>query len=432
MRAVIGALLIATDAFAGGGGARPIAVTIDDLPIASPLHSDSAERRKITADMLAVLKRHRIEAVGFVTWDRLRGEGERELLEMWLDAGHELGNHTRSHPHLARTAVDAYVADAEACRERLAALLAPRGKKVRLFRFPFLAEGDTVEKLEAVRAYLGRSSQRNVCPTIDDQDWSFEEPWVRARRAGDRDALARIACDYQAALRLAVRDQERRGDRMAGRSLPQILLLHAGLVGAAQWDELFAWLTSEGHRFASIDEVLADPIFAEDHRYVAEEGPGLWDRLLASRREQEVRREVEERWRTTWRPGNRAMSRPSARPAPRTPCSRRRASCAAATKSSRATADAILDAAAMGKLARDLDVRTASGIEIAATGDARPGSIHAVSVAARLTIAYDGKNPQRGSRSSCSPRRRRLAVAHAGRLDVGTFAAPELILDLMK
>ena len=35
-----------------------------------------------------------------------------------------------------------------------------------------------------MRAYLAASGQRNAHVTIDDQDWSFEEPWVAARRAG--------------------------------------------------------------------------------------------------------------------------------------------------------------------------------------------------------------------------------------------------------
>ena len=40
-------------------------------------------------------------------------------------------------------------------------------------------------------------------------------------------------------------------DRLAERPAPQILLLHAGAVGAAQWDTLFTWLERENFRFAT-------------------------------------------------------------------------------------------------------------------------------------------------------------------------------------
>ena len=94
--------------------------------------------------------------------------------------------------------------------------------------------------------------------TIDDQDWDFEKPWVEARRKGDQQAMAGVGDEYQEALHVEVRDQEAKGDRVLGRTVPQILLLHANEVGAAQWDRLFTWLEARGYRFATADEVLAD------------------------------------------------------------------------------------------------------------------------------------------------------------------------------
>ena len=82
--------------------------------------------------------------------------------------------------------------------------------------FPYLREGDTVAKLDAMRAYLARSVQRTVPVTIDDQDWSYERPWVAARRAGDAAAMARVAEEYQAALRIEVLAQTAEGDELFG------------------------------------------------------------------------------------------------------------------------------------------------------------------------------------------------------------------------
>jgi len=128
--------------------------------------------------------------------------------------------------------------------------------------------------------------------TIDDQDWSFEEPWVAARRKGDASSMGTVTQDYLSALRLMVRHHEASGDRLLERTSPQVLLLHANEVGSANWDALFSWLEQAGHRFAPADEVVADPVFADLPRLPATHGFSLWDRLIAVRRESAARREV--------------------------------------------------------------------------------------------------------------------------------------------
>ncbi|HKY31977.1 MAG TPA: polysaccharide deacetylase family protein [Candidatus Polarisedimenticolia bacterium] len=281
---------------AGPAPARPILITVDDLPLASPrLHPDAAERSRITGELLAALERHRVPAVGFVIWGQVRTDDDRAILRAWLGAGHELGNHSAGHLDHDRTGSAAYIEDLEKGRAGLERFLresSPGTAGPRLFRFPFLREGNTPAKLEAARLYLQRSGQRNVPVTIDNQDWSFEEPYVEARRAGDRAAMETARQDYLAALRLAVRHHERRGDAMAGREVPQILLLHANEVGAACWDDLFRWLVSTGHRFAPAAEVLADPALAEEPRLPSSFGMGLWDRLGRERRIEKARTEA--------------------------------------------------------------------------------------------------------------------------------------------
>ena len=93
---------------------RPLLVTVDDLPIASgSLHRDPADRERITQELLAVLARHRIPAVGLVTWSNVHTPADVRLLDAWLLAGHELGNHSHRHLHYNRTAIDAYLADVD-------------------------------------------------------------------------------------------------------------------------------------------------------------------------------------------------------------------------------------------------------------------------------------------------------------------------------
>jgi peptidoglycan/xylan/chitin deacetylase (PgdA/CDA1 family)/ketosteroid isomerase-like protein len=374
--------------------ARPLLVTVDDLPIAAGrLHRDPAERERITRGLLGALAKHRIRAVGLVTWSNVQGPADERLLGQWLDAGHELGNHTFGHLDYTATDSTAYIADVERGRTELARLLAPRGRQVRFFRFPFLCEGDTPEKLGAMRRYLRRSSQRNLPVTLDNQDWSFERGWVDAQRAGDTAALDSIGAAYQMQLQLEIADQESRGERLLGRALPQILLLHANEVGATQWDALFTWLESDRggrHRFASADEVLADSAFSIAHDFVGRYGCGLWDRLLDARRRSEARASIDRLLQSSAASWNRGDLD--------TFCSdyAENALFISPTGTTRGR-EAVLaryrakyrDRAAMGTLSFELvEVRLTSGMEATILGDARPARLQGASVVARWTLAY--------------------------------------------
>src|SRR5262249_19672252 len=148
-------------------GTHPLLVTVDDLPLGSNrLHPDPAERERITRGLLDVLRRHHIQAVGLVTWNNVQTPAGEGLLDLWLQEGHELGNHTYAHLDYSRTSVDEYLADVEKGRATLAAFLEKRGRPLRFFRFPFLREGDTEEKLAHMREWLARTGQRNLPVTI--------------------------------------------------------------------------------------------------------------------------------------------------------------------------------------------------------------------------------------------------------------------------
>jgi peptidoglycan/xylan/chitin deacetylase (PgdA/CDA1 family)/ketosteroid isomerase-like protein len=371
---------------------RSILVTVDDLPVAGG-HRDPEERRRITAALLAALQKHRVPAVAFVIASQVETPADEAILEAWLSAGHELGSHSWSHPNYTRLDTPAYLEDLERARVRLSAFLSPRGRTLRFFRFPYLREGDTLEKLEAVRTSLAKSGQRNVPVTIDNQDWSFEKRWVEARRAGDAAALTRVGEDYQAALRLAVRYHEERGDALFGRPVPQVLLLHANEVGSAQWDPLFTWLEGTGHRFATADEVLADPALHEEHRFVGPFGFSLWDRIGHERAAAEARAAITElllQQAAAWTRGDLdafvAVYADDAVFVSDTGLTHGRAAVLSRYKKK------YPDRAAMGALTLEvLDLQTSSGIAVSPGGDALPAATQSASVVARWTLKRAGR-----------------------------------------
>ena len=386
-------LALALSALLAAPVARPLLVTVDDLPISGALHPAASERRRITDGLLAALARHHVPAVGLVTWGNVVDPRDPALLEAWLTAGHELGSHADHHLNLTRTDAGTWLADVEAGRAQLDAFLRARGRGLRFFRFPFLNEGDTEAKLDAARAWLAARGLRNLTVTIDDQDWSFERPWVEAQRSGDEAALAGLRDDYLAALRLSVRHHEASGDRLLGRPAPQLLLLHANQVGAENWDRLFLWLEQTGHRFATADEVLADPVFAELPRLPASHGFSLWDRLAAVQREREARAQVLrllEAQSAAWTRGDLEAF-----------CSAYAEDATFASPSGVVHGrEQVLERYrrrypgrdAMGALTLELvELRSAWGTEVSLLDDAVPSRVHSVSVVARWTLKRAGQ-----------------------------------------
>jgi peptidoglycan-N-acetylglucosamine deacetylase len=375
-------------------GTHPLLVTVDDLPLGSNrLHPDPAERERITRGLLAVLKKHHIQAVGLVTWRNVETPAGEGLLDLWLKDGHELGNHSFAHLDYSRTSAEDYLADVEKGRATLAAFLEARGRKLRFFRFPFLREGDTKDKLDRVRAWLEATGQRNLPVTIDDQDWSFEEPWVAARGRGDAAALARLGEDYQHALRLEALNYTAEGDALFGRATPQVILLHANEVNTAQWDALFTWLAGRGFRFATADEVMADPAFAEKHDFVGRYGGSLWQRLRQGRRVQDARQKIEAllaQQAADWSKGDLAAfcavyEEDAVFVSPKGVARGRRELLERYRKS-------YPDARAMGTLKLEVqDMRPLWGPEVTALGDATPGAVHAATVVARWTLVREGQ-----------------------------------------
>lgn len=382
-------LVAAVPAAAEGEGRCPLLVTVDDLPIAAGgLHPGPAERQRITGGLLEALERHGVPAVGLVTWNNINRDGDLALLGQWLAAGHELGNHSARHLDYNRTDIDDYIADIEAARSRLAPFLEERGSGLRFFRFPMLREGDTGEKLAAMRAYLEESGQRSLPVTIDNSDYDFARRWVEAGRAGDAAGQERIVEQYHEMLHCCVRHYRNTARRMFGRDVPQILLLHANAIGAGEWDRLFTWLEGEGFRFATADEVLADPAYAEAHGYVGPRGVSLWDRLLDRDRRAEARRAVESliaEQTAAWNRGDLEGF-----------CAGYHEDAVFVTAAGLTRGREQLleryrrrypDRGAMGRLTLEIrELKPLAGIEVSELGNSFPGGVHAVSAAARWSL----------------------------------------------
>src|SRR5208282_1676886 len=136
--------------------AQKLAITMDDLPSNGGL-PPGVTRAETTKNVLAILKKRHVPAVyGFINAKKLEGSADgAEALKLWA-AAEPVGNHTYSHMDLETNAAEAFEREIEENEPALELLArkAGSGDDWHWFRYPYLHEGDSVEKRRAVRAYL--------------------------------------------------------------------------------------------------------------------------------------------------------------------------------------------------------------------------------------------------------------------------------------
>ena len=237
-----------------------IAVTVDDLPVHGPT-PPGVTRLAMTERLLVAFAAHHLPPVyGFVNGKRVDDDPETEaVLRRWVAAGHQLGNHSWSHPSLNSTALDAYLADVRRGEEILARV-APR-QTWKVFRYPFLQQGDTAEKRDGVRRFLEEAGYVVADVTIDADDWAFSPPFVRCAERGDQSTLTLLRRSFVREHVEELRRIRTVTRTLAGREVPQVLLLHAGAADADGIDALLTAFEAEGARWVSLRAALADPFY---------------------------------------------------------------------------------------------------------------------------------------------------------------------------
>jgi peptidoglycan/xylan/chitin deacetylase (PgdA/CDA1 family) len=257
--------------------ATEVAITVDDLPVHGPLPA-GASRRGIANEMLAAFRKHKVEEVyGFINSGHIADEGTRGVLEDWVKAGYPLGNHTANHPNLAKTELAKFISDIDANDETLKGVSA--GKDYHWFRYPFLIEGESLEKRAAVRAHLKERGDRVAQVTIDFEDWEWNSAYARCQeKAPGR--VGWLGKTYLKSALDALHESLALAKLTLNRPMKHILLLHVGAFDARMADELLSAYEREGVRFVPLKEALADGAFAEDPGVLMTHGMTFLDQLM--------------------------------------------------------------------------------------------------------------------------------------------------------
>lgn len=298
MGAMVCALAIACAAGAnaqpaqGGGGAQTaamklpklakhpvVALTFDDIPAAGDLHVGHT-RLKTAATLADELRSYHLKGVyGFVNANSLDGDPDTQsALKIWLKKGMKIGNHTFSHPSLTDVTAAEYIHDMEQDEPYLKQYA---GKSDwHWFRYPYLCEGDTLAKRDAVRDWLKAHKYRVAQVTLNFNDDDWDDAYGRCLEKHDEAGIAWLKQSYLDNAREFLREGRQEELIALGHEVPNVLLLHGTDFTTTMLPQLIEILREDGFRFASLKKVERNPAYSINPNLPSKDGGSLMNQIL--------------------------------------------------------------------------------------------------------------------------------------------------------
>src|SRR5580692_2770980 len=266
---------------------REIAITIDDLPAADDLSMTGPEILDMTAKLLNTLREQKVPAVGFVNERKLYRFGEVDnrikALNLWLDNGFELGNHTFSHFSLNQVGLQRWEDDVVRGEVVTKLLLAQHKMKLRYLRHPYLETGRDLQTRREAEAFLVQRGYRIAPVTMDAWDWMFATVYDDAKKRGDTALQQEVVRSYLAYTTEVFSYFEKLSRDLVGYEPNQILLMHANQLEAEHIGEVLDLIRKRGYRFITLENALGDSVYALPDTYVGEEGSGWLEHWAITR-----------------------------------------------------------------------------------------------------------------------------------------------------
>jgi peptidoglycan/xylan/chitin deacetylase (PgdA/CDA1 family) len=240
--------------FASFANGQSIALTFDDGPnMADKIGLSPRDRN---AAILRQLSEAHLKSILFVT--RTDADSTRnDLIRQWGIEGHQIGNHTATHPDFNEVSLADYEQELLACDQAIRDMPG----FVRRFRFPYLNEGNTLEKRDGFRAFFDSKSYKAGPVSVDASDWYYSQRLSdRLKEDPNTDKIP-----YRDAYLRHLYDRAQYYDGLSrtvlGRSVAHVLLLHHNLINALFLKDVMQMFKDKGWTLIDSETAFRDPVY---------------------------------------------------------------------------------------------------------------------------------------------------------------------------
>lgn len=240
------------------------------------------------ASILNTLKEADLKAIFFISGFNKLDEKGQYLLSEWDKENHKIANHTFSHPNFndKNNTLDVF-------QNELAqtdSIIRNYKNYVKLFRFPYLKEGKTKEKIDGIRAILKKENYRNGHVTVDASDWYVNSRLIKKMRSDEVVDTAAFETFYHQHLLERATFYDSLAYNLTGRHIKHTLLLHHNLTSALFLKSLIDKFKSEGWAVIDAIDAYKDPIYKRQPNVVPAGESLIWSLAKESGQFEEILR----------------------------------------------------------------------------------------------------------------------------------------------
>lgn len=211
--------------------------------------------------LLANLKKHHLKAILFSSGANKTTPKGKYVLSSWNNAGHLIANHTFTHPNFNSKNISL-----EAFEDELTmndSLIRKYSNYYPYFRFPYLKEGNTQEKVEGFRAFMQQKGYKNGYVTIDASDWYIANRLVTRLREKPKADISGFREYYKNHLLNRASFYDSLAYQLTNRRINHVILLHHNLAAALFLDDLIKHFEANGWELIDADKAYQDKIYDE-------------------------------------------------------------------------------------------------------------------------------------------------------------------------
>jgi peptidoglycan/xylan/chitin deacetylase (PgdA/CDA1 family) len=233
---------------------KRIAVTMDDFSLDFNIRLNPRERNE---RILETLAKHNHKAAGFVTGRFVDSVFGDEIVQSWSDAGHLIGNHT--YTHMNSSDEDAETIKADILKNDV--LLSKYASYEKIFRFPFLAEGGSLDKIADYRAFMKEHGFQNAAVTMSTIDWYTTDRMEKRLKADDKADLEPYRKYYVTAVVTLAEHFQTLAERLGYGDIPHSMLMHHNILNGLFLDDVLTALKGQGWSLVDAKETFEHPLY---------------------------------------------------------------------------------------------------------------------------------------------------------------------------
>ena len=211
--------------------------------------------------ILSTLEEAKLTSVFFVTGSNKSDVKGKYLLENWSDRGHAIANHTFTHPNFNNKRIT--IEDFEKELLLTDSIISQYKTFIKLFRFPYLKEGNTEDKISGFRNILRKHGYKNGHVTIDASDWYINSELIQCiKKEGiNSPKIEKFKEFYLEHIMERAKYYEKLSYTLNHRHINHTLLLHHNLTSALFLKDLIEKFKDEGWELLNADAAFEDEIF---------------------------------------------------------------------------------------------------------------------------------------------------------------------------